>query len=61
MVGVSFVHITLLITNCTGLLVHVWDKNIVEPQSDKTIIARAVRFVGKGDYIAIFGLESGMM
>jgi len=44
-----------------GTMIPLWNKEPEEQSPEHGVIPRSVKFVGKGDRIVIFGLQSGIM
>ena len=53
--------IAMILTPCSGTLISMWTKNWNDTVEGKCVIPRSVHFTSKGENIAIFGLESGML
>jgi hypothetical protein len=53
--------IATILTPCSGTLISMWTKNWNDTVEGKCVIPRSVHFTSKGENIAIFGLESGML
>ena len=53
--------IAMILTPSLGTLILMWTKNRNDTVEGKCVIPHSVHFTLKGENIAIFGLESGML